>query len=555
MSPDVYLLVFALAFLGCVLAIPVVTRVAHWAGAIDRPDQFRRIHIDATPRLGGLGLAFGVMLGLIPTAVPGLMPGWLGYDAWVGHCLALGGAAALTLMIGFLDDTRGVSPRVKLIGQALAVVALYAGGIRIEQIDLFGVQLHSSFPVSMQVGGREFGFDPPSFVLTLVWFLGCMNVWNLIDGMDGLASGVGLLVTVCLMLVAFSMGNYGAALLAASLAGGLAGFLLYNWHPACIFLGDSGSLLIGLLLGVIGIQGSTRGGSSVWILLPVLAMGLPISDTMLAIFRRWARNLPLTAADRRHVHHLLIGLGLNPRQAAAFLYIFTAFLCGVVLMGVAARSQGLALALAVGGCAAFMIVLYSRRDELTNLRSDLNSRLLRGRQERAAAKVTWEAIQRIELAREPGAVLEIVGDTGRLLGCEALSLRCAMPDGTVHQVDDERELAAADALVSRATADFRLVSSEGAKVELKVSRVCGSEPETDITFRFIQRLGSAAAERFARIAASSERVDAPSPVESSGPATSRIWTAMAFWAISEHGRGRGGQAVSLAARHAGPGRD
>ena len=105
--------------------------------------------------------------------------------------------------------------------------------------------------------------------------------------------------------------------------------MLYNWHPACIFLGDSGSMLIGLLIGVIGVQGSMGGPSAISILFPIVAMGLPISDTAMAIFRRWVRNLPLSAADRRHVHHLLMGLGLNPRQAALMLYCFSAFLCGV----------------------------------------------------------------------------------------------------------------------------------------------------------------------------------------------------------------------------------
>ena len=183
----------------------------------------------------------------------------------------------------------------------------------------------------------------------MLWFLGCMNVWNLIDGMDGLASGVGLLVSGTLTLVAVHNQNVGVAILAAALAGSLAGFLLYNWHPACIFLGDSGSLMIGLLIGVIGVEGSLKGPSTISILFPILAMGLPITDTAMAIFRRWVRNLPFSSADRRHIHHLLIGLGLDPRQAALLLYCFSGFLCGVVLLGVALRSEFLALVLGLSG--------------------------------------------------------------------------------------------------------------------------------------------------------------------------------------------------------------
>ena len=222
----------------------------------------------------------------------------------------------------------------------------------------------------------------PAWWSRMFWFLGCMNVWNLIDGMDGLASGVGLLVSGTLTLVAIHNENIEVAILAVALAGSLAGFLLYNWHPACIFLGDSGSLLIGLLIGVIGVQGSMKGPSAISILFPILAMGLPISDTAMAIFRRWVRNLPLSAADRRHVHHLLIGLGLNPRQAALMLYCFSGFLCGVVLLGVALRSEFLALVLGISGCLAFLLVLTSRRDELANLRGDFQARMVRGRQER-----------------------------------------------------------------------------------------------------------------------------------------------------------------------------
>ena len=251
-----------------------------------------------------------------------------------------------------------------------------------------------------------------------------MNVWNLIDGMDGLASGVGLLVSGTLTLVAIHNENYEVAVMAVALAGSLAGFLLYNWHPACIFLGDSGALLIGLLIGVIGVEGSMEGPSAISILFPILAMGLPISDTAMAIFRRWVRNLPLSAADRRHVHHLLIGLGLNPRQAALMLYCFSGFLCGAVMLGVALRNEYLTLVLGISGCLVFLLVVTSRRDELTSLRGDLQERMKRKRQERQAAKLAWEAIQRVELCTTAQAAYEIVGETAHQLGCDFVRFTC-----------------------------------------------------------------------------------------------------------------------------------
>jgi UDP-GlcNAc:undecaprenyl-phosphate/decaprenyl-phosphate GlcNAc-1-phosphate transferase len=497
-----YLMIFALAMMGCVLATPLVTQIASWVGAIDRPDQFRRIHHGAIPRLGGLGLALGIAAGVV-------LPHLSGSTRFISlklpdmsHEWSILLAASIVLIVGFIDDTRSIGPRVKLMGQALAVLTLYLGGIRIQTIDVLGLNFDLGYP-SLQLGllGLPINLALPSLLVTMFWFLGCMNVWNLIDGMDGLASGVGLLVSGTLTLVAIHNENTEVAILAVALAGSLAGFLLYNWHPACIFLGDSGSLLIGLLIGVIGVQGSLKGPSAISILFPILAMGLPISDTAMAIFRRWVRNLPLSAADRRHVHHLLIGLGLNPRQAALLLYCFSGFLCGAVLLGVALRSEFLALVMGISGCLAFLVVVTSRRDELDNLRGDFQARMVRGRQERQAAKLTWEAIQRIELCESAPAALEIVERTAQLLGCHLIQVSSADAGSPLLPAarDEMRSLAGDDAggggKVSGPGAIFRLSGGEGVWITVRVE--LGHEPElaADIVFRYLERLGQALAER------------------------------------------------------------
>ena len=418
MISNLYLMIFAVAMAGCVLSTPVVTWVASWVGAIDRPDQFRRIHQGAIPRLGGLALAIGFAAGTILTFLHEPFRDRVVGEFAAQHHWSVLLAVLIILLVGFVDDTRSLGPRTKLLGQALAVLTLYLGGIRIQSIDLLGLTFDLSFP---SVNFSAFGFPillaVPSLFITVFWFLGCMNVWNLIDGMDGLASGVGLLVSGTLTLVAIHNENYEVAVMAVALAGSLAGFLLFNWHPACIFLGDSGALLIGLLIGVIGVEGSMEGPSAISILFPILAMGLPISDTAMAIFRRWVRNLPLSAADRRHVHHLLIGLGLNPRQAALMLYCFSSFLCGVVMLGVVLRNEYLALVLGSCGCLVFLLVVTSRRDELTSLRDDLQDRIKRKRQERQVAKLAWEAIQRIELCKTAESAYDIVSETALALGC------------------------------------------------------------------------------------------------------------------------------------------
>lgn len=504
MSSNVFLLIFAMAFMGCVLATPVVTRIAGWAGAIDRPDQFRRIHKGAIPRMGGIGLFVGLALSVIPILAMGYFSDWQRshIDWWDRQWFVIA-AAVIILLVGVVDDTRGISPRVKLLGQAAAVIVLYVGGIRIEGISLMGyrIPLSYGFDVPIPALDRVLKIDIPSLMVTMLWFLGCMNIWNLIDGMDGLASGVGLLVSGTLMMVAFHEGNYGSAAVAAALAGSLAGFLLYNWHPACIFLGDSGSLMIGLLIGVIGVQDSLKGPAAVSILTPLLVMGLPISDTMMAIFRRWVRNLPLSSADRRHIHHLLIGLGLNPRQAALLLYSFTAFLCGVVLVGVAFHSEFLALVLGLSGCLAFLLILTSRRDELATLSSDLKAKRDRKKQEKSAAKTTWEAIQRIELCESPQRIWETLLAASQELGSDALLLTCHRRGEPVLKFAslDESEWPGTLPDVSGSAATFRLPSGGDIEVVVSMHQSGEAEVPADIAFRSVQRLTLATAQRLERI--------------------------------------------------------
>ena len=527
-NPNSYLLVFAVGFTGCVLATPLVTRFATWLGAIDRPDQFRRIHKGATPRLGGLGLAFGLTVAVAVAASGQHFRGWDDFPRWLMTLLPIGLAALIILGVGVVDDTRGVGPRLKLLGQAAAVVVLYVGGVRIDGITVLQRAIPLDYPsLDVAVGGWGLHVAIPGLLVTMFWFLACMNIWNLIDGMDGLASGVGLMVSGTLALVAIWLDNPAVAILASALAGGLAGFLLYNWHPACIFLGDSGSLLIGLMIGIIGVQGSLKPGASISILFPILAMGLPITDTAMAIFRRWVRNLPLSSADRRHVHHLLIGLGLNPRQAAVFLYCFSSGLCGVVMIGVVYQSEALALVMGLAGCLAFLLILTSRHDELSTLRADFSARMTRGKQERFAAKVTWEAIQRVELAETADGIWNILRLASEKLGSDRLHLVCLRGEETLFEAggpgrDPATGGGSANAPMSGPSASFRL--SSGCDLALVVSIHQGDESSTaaDIAFRFLQRLSIASAERLDRLfsdkpASTTAPVEEPPRVEPSEP--------------------------------------
>ena len=516
-NPNAYLLVFAVGFMGCVLVTPLVTRFATWLGAIDTPDQFRRIHKGATPRMGGLGLAFGLAVAVAVAASGHHFRVWEEFPRWLMTLLPIGLAALIILGVGVIDDNREMSPRIKLLGQALAVLVLYVGGVRIDAISVLQLTIPLGSPaLDVAVGGWSLHVAIPGLLVTMFWFLACMNIWNLIDGMDGLASGVGLMVSGTLALVAIWLNNPAAAILAAALAGGLAGFLLYNWHPACIFLGDSGSLLIGLIIGIIGVQGSLKPGAPVSLLFPILAMGLPITDTAMAIFRRWVRNLPLSSADRRHVHHLLIGLGLNPRQAAVFLYCFSSGLCGVVMIGAVCQSEALALILGLAGCLAFLLVLTSRRDELSTLRADLNARLTRGKQERFAAKVTWEAIQRVELAETTEAVVAILSGAATKLGADHMTLtgeRAGQPLFVTEDWSDSTN-PEVNGPMSGPSATFRLSSGMDLALVVTIHQTLDAPLAADIAFRFLQRLALSAAERLDwLISARMSPAEAMPPVE------------------------------------------
>jgi UDP-GlcNAc:undecaprenyl-phosphate GlcNAc-1-phosphate transferase len=233
-------------------------------------------------------------------------------------------------------------------------------------------------------------------------------------------------------------------------------------------------------------------------------MGLPISDTAMAIFRRWVRNLPLSAADRRHVHHLLMGLGLNPREAAVMLYFFASFLCGAVMLGVAWGNEYLTLILGIFGCLAFLLVVTSRRDELSNLRDDLQDRLARGRQERTAAKLTWEAIQRIELCPTAEAAGQVLDRTARDMGCR----RVRIAGLWLGEAEDRRRLALES--VSGPSAIFRLSGGRGRWITMELALGTETPLAADIVFRYMQRLGQALAGRIERLEEAAE----PDPAES-----------------------------------------
>ena len=285
----------------CLVLTPAVRRLALRWGFVDLPDGVRKLHARPIPRIGGVAIAlsylaaFGILL-LTPLQAGRVIERAL---PLVGSLLP---AAGLVFAIGLADDLRGLKPLTKLAGQAAAAGLAAAAGVRISSIA--GCALPEWLCVP----------------LTILWIVACANAFNLIDGVDGLAAGAGLLAALTAFFAAVLDGNISLALATLPLAGCLLGFLRYNFNPASIFLGDSGSLLIGFLLGCYAVIWSQKSATIVGMTAPVIALSVPLIDTGLAIARRLLRGQPVFGADRGHVHHRLLDRGFTPRRVALLLY-------------------------------------------------------------------------------------------------------------------------------------------------------------------------------------------------------------------------------------------
>ncbi|MEO7653299.1 MAG: MraY family glycosyltransferase [Bryobacteraceae bacterium] len=287
----------------CLLLTPLCRDAFLRAGLVDHPDPFRKHHARPIPRVGGIGIV-GAYVGAYALLL--LSP--LNAGSMLAQHLPLVWkllpAAGLIFSIGLVDDLVGLRPWQKLLGEVIAAGWAYGAGVRILAIAGYSTQNWWSLP------------------LTLGWLIVCTNAFNLIDGVDGLASGLGLFATLTTMIAALLQGNLPLALATAPLAGALLGFLRYNFNPASIFLGDSGSLLIGFLLGCYGVLWSQKSATLLAMTAPLMALAIPILDVCLSILRRYICRRPIFGADRGHIHHRLLDRGLTPRKVALLLYGF-----------------------------------------------------------------------------------------------------------------------------------------------------------------------------------------------------------------------------------------
>lgn len=350
-------IVYIIAFAITAMFVPFSISLAHKTGAIDVPKDDRRVHTRPIPRIGGVAMFLGISITAIIVSATGVFqPGAINQDtgkvlldwnwSFIGNSggsstLGIVAGGAIIFIMGFIDDLKNLTPKVKLLGQVVAASFVYAMGVKIKFVTIF------------------FGNNPTNFseatcyIVTVIWIVAITNTINLVDGLDGLAGGVIAIASLCIAYVGYIFGYYIGALPMLAIAGSAMGFLPYNFFPAKTFMGDCGSQYLGFMLASFSIVGSVKSATVVAVLVPGLALSLPIIDTLLAIIRRAVSGKPIMQADKGHLHHRLLRAGMGQRRTVLCLY----GVCGV--MGTAAVLFSRALYVeAFGLCAVAFLYVY-----------------------------------------------------------------------------------------------------------------------------------------------------------------------------------------------------
>jgi len=295
-----YIVAFTIALAVAYFATPQVKNLAIKIGALDAPDD-RKVHTRPIPRMGGLAIYAAFILAVLASMhisreVLGLLVG-----------------GTVILIVGIIDDLKPLPAKVKLLGQIVAASVLVMFDIRIDWLtNPFGDMLYVDY-LSI----------PLSIPLTIIWVVSLTNTVNLIDGLDGLAAGVSTIASVTILLVALQQNFWTVAILTAALAGSALGFLQHNFNPAKIFMGDTGSMFLGYMLAAISILGTVKSAATIALIVPIVALGLPILDTAFAIIRRYMSGKPIFKPDKGHLHHRLLEMGLTQKQAVLLMYVIS----------------------------------------------------------------------------------------------------------------------------------------------------------------------------------------------------------------------------------------
>ncbi len=299
-----YSAAFVISLAVAAILTPLIRDLSFRLKLYDTPNE-RKLHLRAIPRTGGIAIAIAFFIPTLGIVLTEANIGKLVYRQ-SNAMLAIFVGGVIVMLAGLFDDLRGLRARWKFLLQAGVATFAFWMGFRIEAVTLpFG-------------GLLDMGFF--SYVITLLWIVGIINAVNLIDGLDGLAGGVAFFVVVFNFMVAVSNNSFLMALVAAALGGAILGFLFYNFNPASVFIGDAVSMFIGYVLALAAINSGQKSSTTVALLTPIVAMGLPIMDTLFSMVRRFIERQPLFAPDKGHIHHRLLAMGLNHRRSVLVLY-------------------------------------------------------------------------------------------------------------------------------------------------------------------------------------------------------------------------------------------
>lgn len=317
-----YFLLFIAALISTAIAMPIYILLAKRLGWVDQPGGRKR-HERTTATMGGVVIFLVVLVGtLVALNLENLVGQMLREKAlYVYGLLACTGCMVL---LGMVDDRHQIRPKIKLLVQTVVAIAAVSLGFRVQAITLPGFE---SVQLPVVVG----------VLASLLWIVGITNAINLTDGLDGLAAGICFLASAVNAIVAIWLGNHYMTVMMVLLAGSLLGFLRWNFHPARVFLGDTGSLSLGMFLALASLQSAQKAHTVVLILVPLFALGYPIFDTLLAVGRRMVRGQPLFASDRDHIHHRLVDRGRSPSAAAIQIYAASIVVCVLCLAAMTAH--------------------------------------------------------------------------------------------------------------------------------------------------------------------------------------------------------------------------
>lgn len=322
--------VLLVAIIATVALTPLAKRIAKATDAIDYPDN-RRVNTHPTPRMGGIALFGGMVASCLVIMLGSWLFGWVNpFRAIYGTSInfpLLGLGVVIIFGVGIVDDTKGLKATTKLLGQIVAACVCAASGLLLSNIQ------------NPFVEGAFVEFGWLAYPITVFYLVAFANIINLIDGLDGLASGISAISSATIFTFAAFAGRFDAAIFAVIIVGVCVGFLRYNHHPASIFMGDSGSLLLGMTLGIVSLLAVARSTLFISLLVPIMAAGVPITDTAVAIIRRKRAHQRVDQPDRGHIHHRLLSAGFSQGATVGIMCAWTAALsiCAIVL----AESDGL----------------------------------------------------------------------------------------------------------------------------------------------------------------------------------------------------------------------